>query len=177
MFLSDHSFWLCYDRTQIKERHYKHFSIEASFKPKRLAERAVRHGWQLMQHGQFAFERLPDNVPGPALRARGITHQPTIWQKYRPDQRYCLVEEFYRELNFQMEPLIYLVDTATGTQQLVEETTWIDWDQRGRLVFARSGKLFASLAQASHPLQVEEIADFNGHTPTSVIAPYRGTKW
>jgi hypothetical protein len=166
MFLSNHALWLCYDRSEIKERHYKHLAIEASFKPERMLEQSVRDGWQLVQRGQFGFEGL-----------RGITHQPTIWQKHRPDQRYCLVKEFYRAPNFRIESLIYLVDTATGTQQLLEETTWINWDHRGRLVFARSGKLFASLPLADHPLQVEEIADFNSNTPTSVIAPYRGIKW
>jgi hypothetical protein len=177
MFLSDHSLWLCYARNEIRERHYKHVEIEASFKPSRFVERSLRDGWQMVQRGQFAFERVLDNVPGPAVGARGITHQPAIWQKYRSDQRYCLVKEFYREPDFALEALIYLVDTSTGTPQLVEETTWIDWDHRGRLVFARSGKLFASLALADHPLQVEEIADFNGNTPTSVIAPYGGKKW
>ncbi len=177
MFLSNHALWLCYARNEIKEHHTKQIAIEASFKPERMAERAARNGWQLVQGGQFGFERVPDNEPWRGLRVRGITHQPTIWQKYRSDQRYCLVEEFYREPNFRVEPLTYLVDTSTGAQQMIEETTWIDWDQRDRLVFARSGKLFASLPLADDPLQVEEIADFNSHTPTPVTAPYRGKRW
>lgn len=57
-----------------------------------------------------------------------------------------------------------------------EETTWIDWDQRGRLVFARAGKLFASLDLDNDPLQVREIADFNKNTPVSLVAPYQAKK-
>ena len=59
----------------------------------------------------------------------------------------------------------------------IEYSTWIDWDQQGRLVFARGGKLFASLALDDHPLQVREIADFNKNTPTSLVAPYQTKQW
>jgi len=177
MFLSQQALWLCYDRRNLKNRAYKNFSIEASFRPERYQESAIRDGWERVQQGKFASERWPDNVPEPALRMRAVTHQPEIWQKYCPDRRYSLVKEFYREPDFSFEPLIYLVDVSTGEQQLIEETTWIDWDQQGRLVFARAGKLFASLDPETHPLQVREIADFNGNTPTSLIAPYRTKRW
>lgn len=175
MFLSQQELWLCYHRQNLKDRTYKHFSIKASFRPERFAERYIRDGWEIVQPGQFAFERLPDHVN--ALGARGVTHHPTIWRKYRPDQRYYLMKEYYREPDFSVESLIYLVDVSTGEQQLIEETTWIDWDQQGRLVFARAGKLFASLDPKTHPLEVREIADFNSNTPTAVVAPYQGKKW
>jgi len=177
MFLTSHALWLCYDRRHLKARAYKNISIEASFKPRRYQERAIRDGWEIVQQDQFASERLPNNVPGPPLRARGVTHQPMIWRKYRPDRHYCLLEELYREPDFSIEKLIYLVNVSTGEQQLIEGTTWIDWDQRGRLAFARAGKLFASLDPNTHPLQVREIADFNGNTPASLIAPYQEKKW
>ena len=177
MFLSSHALWLCYDRRHLKAHSYKHLSIEASFRPRRYQERALRDGWEIVQPGQFAHERLPDNVPGTPLRVRAVTHQSMIWCKYCPDRRYCLVEELYREPDFSSEKLIYLVTVATGEQQLIEGTTWIDWDQQGRLVFARAGKLFATRDPDAHPLQVREIADFNGNTPPSLIAPYRAKKW
>ncbi len=177
MFLSDYALWLCYRRQNVREQRYKQFTIEASYRPQRFAERALRGGWQLVQRGRFGLERLPDNVPVHGLPACGITHQPVIWQKYSLDHRYCLVEESYREPDFKVESLTYLVNTSTGDQQLIEGTTWIDWDQRGRLAFARTGKLFASLDATGDPLQVEEIADFNSSTPAPVIAPYRGKRW
>jgi hypothetical protein len=177
MFLSDQALWLCYERRNVKEQHYKHFEIKASFNSGRFVERWQRTGWQLVQPGRFGFERLPDNARVRGLPVRGITHQAQIWQKYHPDRRYCLMEEDYREPNFKVEPLIYLVDTSTGEQRLIEGTTWIDWDQRGRLVFARDGKLFAALDATGDPLQVKEIADFNSNTPVPVIAPYRGKRW
>jgi hypothetical protein len=64
-----------------------------------------------------------------------------------------------------------------GKQEIVEETTWIDWDQQGRLVLARAGKLFASLDALGNPLNVHELADFNNNTPRPVIAPYKGKHW
>jgi hypothetical protein len=174
MFLSQQELWLCYHRQNLKDRAYKHFSIKASYRPERFDERYIRNGWERVQPGQFVFER---HVPGHVLGVRAVTHQPLIWRKYHPDRRYCLVEELYREPDFSFESLTYLVDVSTDEQLLIEETTWIDWDQRGRLVFARAGKLFASLDPTAHPLQVREIADFNGNTPTAVIAPYQGKKW
>ena len=39
--------------------------------------------------------------------------------------------------------------TPTSTQYIVKGATWADWDQRGRLVFARAGKLLA--AQVDDP--------------------------
>ena len=177
VFLSNRALWLCYHRNEIKERRYKQFAIEAGNRPERIEERAQRNGWELLQRGQFAFERIPDNEPGPALRIRGLTHQPEIWRKYTSDRRYCLLKEFYREPNFKIEPLIYLLKMATGTQHAIEETTWIDWDQRGRLVFARAGRLFASRDPEGDPLEVVELADFNANRPTAVIAPYQGIRW
>ena len=64
-----------------------------------------------------------------------------------------------------------------GPTRRVQLLLWIDWDQQGRLAFARAGKLFVSRDPDTHPLQVREIADFNGNTPTSLIAPYRTKKW
>lgn len=177
MFLSQDALWLCYERRNLKNRVSKHLSIEASFRPERFQERSIRNGWEIVQQGQFTSERLPDDVPDPAFRARAVTQQPAIQRKARPDRRYWLVEEFYREPDFSFESLTSLVDASTGEQQLIEETTWIDWDQRGRLVFARAGKLFASLDSEAHPLQVQEIADLNGNVPTVHIAPYRTKKW
>ena len=177
MFLSSRSIWLCYDRRHLEKRTYRHIIIEASFRPERFREHSLRDGWEMVEPGEFGRERVPDGVPGQGLRMRAITHRPMIWRKYRPDHRYCLVTELYRERDFSFEPLVYLVDEASQKQELIEEATWIDWDQQGRLVFARAGKLFASLDTLGHPLTMHELADFNSNTPESVIAPYRGKRW
>ena len=177
VFLSSRSIWLCYDRRHLVKRMYKHFSLEASLNGLRFRERDLRNGWEIVQEGKFAWERLPEGAPGRTLRIRAVTHQPMIWRKYRPDHRYCLVKELYREPDFSFEPLTYLVDEATGKQEIIEETTWSDWDQQGRLVLARAGKLFASLDALGNPLNVHELADFNNNTPRPVIAPYKGKHW
>jgi hypothetical protein len=176
-FLANQVLWLCYGRRDIPEQSYKGFSIRASFNPKRFQERSLLDGWEVAQPGDFGWERLPDNVPGPPLRIKSITRQPMIWRRFRPDHRYSLVVELYREPGFTFDRLVCLVGSATGEQQLLEETTWEDWDQRGRLVFARAGKLFASADAEGHPLEVHEIADLNENTPSAVIAPYRGKQW
>ena len=179
LFLSDHTLWLCHNRDEIRERTYKHYTIQTSFNFDRFVEQGRLNGWEVVQQGTFSNERLVGNEPSPrpGLRFKSVTHQPTIWRKYHPNRRYCIVQEYYREPDFSFEPLTYLLDSSTNEQQLIEETTWIDWDQRGRLVYAREGKLFASLDTENTPLLVQEIADFNANTPTSVIAPYKTKQW
>jgi hypothetical protein len=177
VFRSDRSLWLNYDRRKLKKRLYKDISIVAGSHPQGFRARSLRDGWEIAQEGKFSSERLPDGVPGPALRIRAITHQPVIWRKYRPDRQYCLVEESYREADFTFTKLTYLVDEATGRQDVIDETTWSDWDQQGRLVLARAGKLFVSLNTDVHPLSMHEIADFNNNRPTPLIAPYKARRW
>lgn len=178
LFLSDHLLWLCHNRDEVKERTYRHFTIQTSFNFDRFVEHGKLNGWEYVQ-GIFSHEHLAGNEPSPrpGLRFKAVTHQPAIWRKFHPHRRFCIVKEFYREPDFSFRPLIYLEDTSTNEQQLLEGTTWIDWDQQGRLVYARDGKLFASLDTENNPLQVQEIADFNANTPNSVIAPYTTKKW
>lgn len=51
--------------------------------------------------------------------------------------------------------------------------TWADWDQRGRLVIARNGRLFSSDASGN----LDEIADFNGQTPDPQPPPEWALAW
>jgi|SRR5579883_569032 len=177
VFLSANSIWLCYNERHLKKRTFNHFSLKASLNAQGFRERDLRNGWEIVQEGIFDRKRLSESGTGRFLGIRAVTHQPTIWRKYRPDRRYCLVWEIYREPDFSFVSLVYLVNEATGQQEIVEETTWIDWDQQGRLVLARAGKLFASQDAFGYPLSVHELADFNKNTPRPVIAPYQGIHW
>lgn len=177
VFLSHQHLWLCHDWRHLphKQHRWRQVSVEASFRPERFEERARRHGWELVQPGAFTFAQGGAGSRGGGIH--GVTKQAAVWQKCRADRRYCLVQETYREPDFSYETLTYVVDASNGQQYPLEETTWVEWDQSGRLVFARDGKLFASRERAGLPWEVEQIADFNGNTPTSVLAPYQTKRW
>jgi hypothetical protein len=65
----------------------------------------------------------------------------------------------------------------------VPGATWADWDQRGRLVYAKEGKLFAVNVAATLPaaggaaLPSVELADFNPSKPHRTKSPAWARKW
>ena len=117
----------------------------------------------LVQEGRFYFEKQPVYWWG-----KGITIRPYIWQKQNPGTPYLLLAEIYREPDFKTSFLHYMVDTASNKRTQIEDVTWVDWDQQGRLVFARNGQLCASESSQS-PLEVQMIADFRTNTPKPVL--------
>ena len=54
-----------------------------------------------------------------------------------------------------------------------EGVGWADFDQGGRLVFAREGKLFARGEDGEARL----LADFDGRKPARILAPAHARKW
>ena len=64
------------------------------------------------------------------------------------------------------------------TEQPFEGVRWADFDQTGRLVFARDGQLFAaSRRQRSETLQIAALASFDAHEPGPLLAPADARKW
>ena len=51
--------------------------------------------------------------------------------------------------------------------------SWADWDQRGRFVLAREGRLF----QRTSAGELIEIADFNDQQPEPAPAPAWARTW
>jgi hypothetical protein len=144
--------------------------ISASLEPDRL-RKSSRDGWSLIQEGRFSFERKPGYRLG-----KGITIRPYIWQKYHPGKQYLLVSEASREPDFKTIFLHALIDTISDKRTEIKGATWVDWDQQGRLVFARDGQLFASETPQS-PLEVHMIADFCANTPASILSPDWARRW
>jgi hypothetical protein len=70
-----------------------------------------------------------------------------------------------------------LIDKSRGTRTPLEEVTWADWDQRGRLVFSRHGKLFAGEFNAEGCVTPRELADLNGDTFEPRLAPAWAREW
>jgi hypothetical protein len=65
----------------------------------------------------------------------------------------------------------YAVRNETdGSEVALGQATWADWDQSGRLVIARGGRLIHW-----QPSGFTDIADFNGQEPDPQPAPGRAT--
>ncbi|BDI34010.1 hypothetical protein CCAX7_60610 [Capsulimonas corticalis] len=68
---------------------------------------------------------------------------------------------------------VYSVRDNHGHEQQIEKAEWADWDQQGRLVYARDGKLFEfTLAGESI-----ELAEFNDAKPEQMAAPEWAKTW
>jgi hypothetical protein len=59
----------------------------------------------------------------------------------------------------------------------IERASWADWDQQGRLVFARDGKIFAASIKDSGNLAEDLLIDLNPSKPKPLAPPEWATKW
>ena len=101
--------------------------------------------------------------------------QNTVLARRRPEQPLTVVLT-QRFAGFEMSGGPYEVSCRLqhddGTNTDLGIATWADWDQRGRLVLAREGKLFVFGANG-----FEEIADFNAQEPVPEPAPGWAMQW
>jgi hypothetical protein len=68
----------------------------------------------------------------------------------------------------------FLEDRTTKERLNFVSATWMDWDQQGRLVFTKEGRLYASPADNLEP---KIIGDFNSDEITEIIAPDWAREW
>lgn len=59
----------------------------------------------------------------------------------------------------------------------IEGAIWADWDKRGRLVYAKEGKLFAAEINSSVELLSRELADFNSSKPKRTKSLQWAREW
>jgi hypothetical protein len=117
--------------------------------------RLLRDGW----------ERVPEE-------------RPETWRRLDPSGRSWLEMTIRSEADFAAYGGPFVVEYAlvpvSGDEILpLGLATWADWDQRGRLVVAREGCLWAVRA----PGETVPIADFNAQTPDPVPSPDWAKTW
>jgi len=71
---------------------------------------------------------------------------------------------------------IYTLKSNNAAELSLPGVLWADFDQQGRLVLAKEGKLFSAALQ-NGDLQLTELADFNGNKPDPQPAPDWAQKW
>lgn len=121
-------------------------------------QRLVRAGWHLRQKGEWQARK--GFVPA------------RIWERANAQAhaRLLLINTRWRPYRFAM------LQGADPNPRPLDGVTWADWDQQGRLVFARAGKLFACQVMGG-TVQETELVDFNDRQPDPTPAPAWATTW
>jgi len=134
--------------------------------------RAISNGWKMTQEGKWApWADIPWNY-----RAE----EPSIREKKQPGGRYILLDKLVgiqvdRPGGMHIKEWAVKNDTD-DSETAISGADWADWDQSGRLVFARKGKLYECQIEGS-PFIEHEIADFNNRRFEEVVAPEWAQHW
>jgi hypothetical protein len=59
----------------------------------------------------------------------------------------------------------------------IEKASWVDWDQQGRLILARDGKIFRGIVNDDGRFAEEQLVDLNPAKPMSLPPPHWAAKW
>lgn len=116
----------------------------------------TRAGWRFAQEGHETLQ--------PEVRVLDHPKRPFRLIMERSSEGYSQVERFA------------VHDLAAKTTLSLEDADCARWDQRGRLVFIRAGKLFAGFV-AEGELSAKELADFNGQQPQELDSPAWAKRW
>ena len=133
-----------------------------------LAARMTRDGWKLVQSGSY-----------PWRGGRPRTLRPEVWTRTAPNRESTLVQSL-DELDFEAlgGPYLtsYLLRCRGRPDVPITGARWADWDQTGRLVFARDGCLFSG-ALRRDSLREKLLVDLNPNKPRSLEAPEWASHW
>jgi hypothetical protein len=130
-----------------------------------LFERLIRDGWQVMQTWLGAKVHWAPTISDmPRVMTRKHPTLPFQVQFAWSIDGYFLTEEM-AVTDPQGWPI---VDTGNAD--------WLDWDQRGRLVVLRDGRVIVG-EPANNTLALRELADFNSQQPEAIPPPDWATHW
>jgi hypothetical protein len=109
-----------------------------------------------------------------------VADTPEVWTKPHPAGTHTIAERLAGVDHGRIgdaRVLSYAVRVPGSDAEVpIEGAEWADWDQRGRLVFARAGALFAADLDGA-ALRSSLIADLNGERPRAVPPPAWARAW
>lgn len=129
--------------------------------------RMERDGWTLLQQGVF-----------PMTRRGWKTERSEVWERKCP-KSFILLRRSLDAISFNHPGGPYLESfrmVGSAGEIPLRDATWADWDQAGRLVFARAGRLYAAVVEKDRVVE-RELIDLNPNTPTEVEAPPHAKRW
>ena len=132
-----------------------------------FSDRLERDGWILKQDWKV------ENCWHPKWYR---TLQPEVREKPNRSGRFTLrLVRSINRLDYAEEFLLIQGNKDAGMP--IPRASWADWDQNGRLVFCRGGKVFVSRPQGGELGTETELADFNSSKPEPLPAPRAATLW
>lgn len=132
-----------------------------------FSQRLERDGWQLKAAWRVENRGNPDffHTIQPGIREKANPSGTHVIQLRRSIECFDYSEEFaVRSLN-------------RSVVTNIAKASWVDWDQQGRLVFARDGKIFAAETKSGGRLAESLLFDLNPLKPKPLAAPEWATKW
>ena len=127
-----------------------------------------RDGWVHMQEGAFH-----------STRDGRRTERPEIWERRNTDGSILLRRSTDAiSIRHPGGPYVesFRLVLSSGAELPLPGAGWADWDQAGRLVFARDGRLFAATVENGQ-LAERELLDLNANVPTEVEALESARQW
>jgi len=131
-------------------------------------KRLERDGWKFVQEGIqnkndfFTFD------------------QPMIWERPDPSSHYTL-SMAWAGMDFKKSGgpyrLTFSVKPSRSTAQLpIDADTWADWDQQGRLVYVKEGRLYAAKVSDAG-IDAQLLVDFTAQKPEPVAPALWAKTW
>jgi hypothetical protein len=131
------------------------------------SRRMERDGWVLVREGVF-----------PPTRNGWRTERAEVWERQSPSAPIVLRRStdaicFKRAGGPYLESFRLIQDSG---ELPVPGAGWADWDQAGRLVFVREGRVFAGAVEGGRLVE-RELIDLNANAPSRLEAPESATRW
>jgi hypothetical protein len=129
------------------------------------SRRMLRDGWSVMREWQGEFRE----------RGAYLTKQPKVRCRQNPHASQTLTME--SSASGYIWSHCYTISDAKGLDLQINRAEWADWDQSGRLVFSREGKLFGLASEDIGRGDPRELVDLNGNKFEPVEAPDWAKEW
>ncbi len=134
------------------------------------AARLERDGWRLTDSGQWHCERWLQRCDPPEVRV-----------KEQPQGSTSLIMKLHgrnsKSTNGVWLYSFWLRFKNSGREIPIQNAVWADWDCKGRLVFAREGRLFEAKILVDGNLAPRQLADFNNSKPQPLDSPNKAKSW
>jgi hypothetical protein len=132
-----------------------------------FSERLERDGWSLKQEWKLENQGHPKwfHTVLPEVREKRSRDQKQLLRLTRSVEGFDYTEEFL------------VISVKKLQSKTIPRASWADWDQNGRVIFARDGKVFAGQLTDSGTWKETELADFNSSRPQPLPSPPQAKKW
>ena len=132
-----------------------------------FSERRVQDGWTVQQEWivQYRGYLTGRHTVQPGVQEKNSRNGSNVIQVTRSTKGWDFEETFS------------VTDRGKLHVKNIERASFANWDQKGRLIFARDGKIWTGRLSKSGLWSEKEIADFNSSKPQTMPPPFKATHW